>query len=359
MNNLKKVCIFLLILIANNSCNIHDDKRNEKLPIIRFDRNSFPTVTILEAEEIDFDAPLNPATFEIISDSLIIAHNWTGNPYYMELYNINDKQPVMNFAKRGRGPNEYLSAYISYKTHLDDSFILFDIHTNRASLYSIDSLMLLGEKYTPERIKIPHFIGNDIAQLDSSTFLIFNKYFVNDKKYSNNIDKCLFAFDKHEDIDYSVISDGFKYFTHNVTDGFIAVSPSHDKVWVFYQKENRIEVFNKLLEPVKTLIGPETFEPDYYIREGTNNHISFKISTRTYWRSFYNNDHIYVIYIGEYDKKQEQPRNIFKFNWNGDLLHRYQLDRNLYTIYVDTQEEYIIGTEYIPGHYPKLIKYKL
>ena len=265
----------------------------------------------------------------------------------------------MKFAKRGRGPNEYLSAFISYKTYLDESFILFDIHSNRASLYSIDSLLLLGENYTPKSIKIPHFTGNDIAQLDSTNFLVFNKYFVNNKKFSNKIEKCLFEFNIYEDIDYKRISDSYKYFTHNVTDGFIAVSPSYDKVWVFYQKENRIEIFNKLLQPFKTLIGPDNFEPEYYIRDVGRNQVSLKSGIRTYWRCFYNHNYIYVIYIGEHGKKKERPNEIFKFSWNGDLIQRYQLDRNLYTIYVDPKEEFIIGTEYIPKHYPKLLRFNL
>lgn len=155
------------------------------------------------------------------------------------------------------------------------------------------------------------------------------------------------------------MSENIKFFTHNVTDGFIAVHPTEDIIWLIYQDENRIEIYSKNLELIKTLIGPNDFKPEYEIREGDGIQVSYKVSTRTYWLCFHNTNHIYVIYYGECDGLQNQPVNLLKFTWDGTPIQRFELDRNLYTIYVDPDEEYAYGTEVKQGDSPKLIRYNI
>jgi hypothetical protein len=48
-----------------------------------------------------------------------------------------------------------------------------------------------------------------------------------------------------------------------------------------------------------------------------------------------------------------------KFAWDGTPIQRFELDRNLYTVYVDPEEKYVYGTEDIEGDLPKLIRYKI
>jgi len=349
-----------LILIILNSCSIFENKPDDEIIEITFDRSSFPNATMLTAEVIDFNEPLNPMAFDIIYDTLILSRNRQGDPYYLELYNMKNNELVMRFAKRGRGPNEYLSAYYSNKTSIDSSFFLLDLTQNRASKFDIDSLLQFGENYQPYWFEIPYFAGIDVAMLDSSTALIFNKFYINNDEYSNNLNNPIFAFNIFEDTDFSEIGEDYEFFTFNVSDSYIAVSPNKETIWVLYQKDNRIDIFNKDLKRIKTLYGPEEFSPEYYLRDGLDgNHVSMKKRTRTFWRCFYTSDYIYVIYIGEYDREQMRPRDIYKFAWNGSLLHRYQLDRDLNTIYIDSNKEYIYGTAVKSGEYPELVRYKI
>jgi len=355
MNSLKTILNLILVLIIFNAC-----KEEDEVTVVYFDRSSFPFSTELTAEEIDFTEPLNPMLFEIIYDTLILVDNWNAKPYYMELYDKKNYNLIMEFAKRGRGPYEYLSAYMSYKSRLDSSFFLLDATRNTATKYNIDSLLQLGENYRPNRFELPPFRSTDIAMLDSATALVYNRFYLNDDRFSNNLNTPLFDFNIFEDIDFSAVMDDYNYFTLNASNGYLAVSPIKNKIWVLYHHENRIDIYNKQFEHVKTLLGPEEFSPEYYLRDGLDgNHVTMKKRTRTFWRCFYTNNHIFVIYIGEYNREQEKPRDIYKFSWDGELIHRYILDMDLNTIYLDSNEEYIYGTAVKRGHYPKLIKYKI
>lgn len=350
---LKKYLYFSIILLAS----LYNFGCKETTKEVKYQLDDIPC-TSLAAEDLNFKAGNNPMLYKVINDSLVLVSNWTGTPFYLELYNLRDNSLVTQFFKRGNGPNESLSCYVSFKSNTSQLHT-FDIIKRQGAIYSIDSILKYGNRYHPPKFNVPTFIGNDIATLDTSTILIFNKYHVTDKQYSNNVFP-IFSYNIEADkTDFEFMSENIKFFTHNVTDGFIAVHPIDDIIWLIYQDENRIEVYNKNLELIKALIGPKEFKPEYEIREGYGTEVSYKVSTRTYWHCFYNTNHIYILYFGECSGLEKQPVNLLKFAWDGTPIQRFELDRNLYTVYVDPEEKYVYGTEYIQGDLPKLIKYKI
>lgn len=58
--------------------------------------------------------------------------------------------------------------------------------------------------------------------------------------------------------------------------------------------------------------------------------------------------HIYLVYEGTngtpYQTMDLPPVEVFKFDWEGNLLSTYQLDKYIYTISVDSSEKYLYGT---------------
>jgi hypothetical protein len=328
-------------------------KNNER----KFHIGNIPC-TSLQAEDLSFVKGDYPMLYNMVNDSLILVRNWNGKPYYLELHNIKSNTLLAKFIKRGNGPNEFLSCYVSFKSNTNQ-LLVFDIHKRVGATYNIDSVLKHGDFYNPCQFNIPTYLGNDIEMLNPSNILIFNKYYLTNKQFSNNVSPIYsYSFNADEQ-DFKAMYENTKYFTHNVTDAFIAVHPTDDLIWVIYQHENRIEIYNRKLELQKTLLGPKDFEPEYEIREDDGIEVSFKVRTRTFWYCFYNNNHIYILYIGECSGFPKEPVNLLKFTWDGTPTQRYELDRNLYTVYVDKEENYVYGTEVIQGDSPKFIKYKI
>lgn len=330
-----------------------------------FNRLSFDSISNLNAEIIDFDTPLNPMVFNIIHDSIILVQNWEGRPYFLSLYDMKSKKLIFEFIKRGRGPNEWLSASATHKSNYDNGFVLRDIHTNEAAHFDIDSLLLLGNSYSPKRFHVPDFAKGDIIILDSCKRLCFNLYHMGkNRSLSNSTESCLYPFDicnNQQSFDEEI--EKHKYFTYNVTGGFIALSPDKSRIIVFYKHLNLIEIFNENFDLIKRLNGPMTFNPELEIRDYEFNAVSFKKRTYTYGQCFYTFKSIYVIYKGLDGLKKNMPTEVFKLDWEGNLLHRYilsaEFDIELQNLCIDSKEEYLYGTVSNWKEYPQLVKFKL
>ena len=143
--------------------------------------------------------------------------------------------------------------------------------------------------------------------------------------------------------------------------------PKEENVVLAYHYEDKIEIFDKELKLIKKLNGPDGIKPAYKVKE------DYSIATepgkyhRSYYSAFVGKDAIYLFYVGfngvSYDEPIGFPVEVFKISWSGELLHRYQLDRFLGYMTIDSSEEYLYGTDfgYANSHNdnPLLVRYKL
>lgn len=347
--------------ILLHACSFSDN--DEFVEEVNFTRKSFDSISNVNMEVLSFDKPLDPALFYVIKDSLILVRNWQARPYYLAFYNMKNKELMFEFVKRGRGPNEWLSASVSYNSNFDNGFVLRDIHTNEAAIFNIDSLLMFKASYSPQRYKIPDFTKGDIVVIDSCDWLCFNLYHTGFMNFRNKVKSCLYPINvcNNQDFDDEIREN--KYFTHNVAGGFIAVSPDKSRILVFYEHLNMIEVFNNNIELIKRLRGPEAFKPELKIIDIETNFVGFDKRTQTFGHCFYNQKFIYVIYKGIDGLEKKMPTEVFKLNWNGDFLHRYILsdgnDIELQNLFIDLKDEYLYGTVSDSKNYPQLVRFKL
>ena len=178
---LKKYFYYFIILLAS----LYNFGCKETTKEVKYLLESVPNSS-LAAEVLKFKEGNNPMLYNVINDSLVLVENWSGKPFYLELFNLNRNSLVTKFVRRGNGPNEFLSCYVSFKSNTNQLHV-FDIVKRQGAIYNIDSLLKYGDQYHPPKFNVPSFIGNDIATLDTSTILIFNKYYVTNKQYSNNV----------------------------------------------------------------------------------------------------------------------------------------------------------------------------
>lgn len=365
MNHVKyrfHVILVCLLVLFGLICCQTSEKYTSDPTTVYFEQQEFNRITTLDKFSlVDFTVPEKPMLFHIIHDTILLVRNWTGDPFFLELYDIRNKKKLTSFLRRGRGPGEWLSAGLTVKSNLYNYITVFDIHRRVAANFYIDSILEYGDLYQPELFNVPDFAGNDIAFLQENDAIIFNKYHINDKRFSNKTTKSLFHFSLLGDQrnEFIVEKERHKNFTLNVSGGFIAQSPDFDKIFVFYQFENRIDLYDQELRLTTVFLGPKENELEYYFKDMGYNHVSFKYSVNTFSNIYYTSDNIYAIYNGW----GRNSSHIMKISWEGALLDYFIIpdEFNMYvrSIYVDEKSGILYGSVSDNDAYPEIVKFNI
>lgn len=158
----------------------------------------------------------------------------------------------------------------------------------------------------------------------------------------------------------------YDYFVADVNGGNLF--KVGNTVWLADMHKDQITLYDKSLNIIKTLNGPDGYNIEY---ESKTSNISMPFvvfksekyySSYKYWTQ--TDKHIYIIYehlTGEsFNPEQLKPIEIFKFDLEGKPIACFQLDNYAYHISVDKKEENLYAT--IRNSYKepaKFVKYKL
>ncbi len=359
---MKKVLLIILLTSLFYGCFIHNDDK-KLVEIKKIDRVDFPDSVKVKGEEFLQFSNKFPISFTVLRDTLVLTNN-RPDSFYFSIYNIQTAEKIIDFARRGKGPNEFLAGKLipgaSNFSNLENIYVI-DIVRDRGAEYNLDSLLLKPQIYNPNLFDLSDGVFQ-FSKLDSSRYICYNSYYFQNKKYTNNTTELL-LYNVNEEQNNSV---KWKYFTLNVSQGLILISPVNNKIIVPHLFEDKINIYSKNLELIKTLIGPDMFNPEYRLRpELGGNHISFKRgkSYLTYRSACHTNNSVYMVYVGRNYLNTidifSKPSEIFKFNWDGKLIKRYILDKYVYRISVSSDEKYLYGTAYNSDKTPILVRYKL
>ncbi len=327
--------------------------------VTHFTRNDFPIKTKLTSEEILFKESLLPLEYTILRDTLLLVTNWDASSNFLDLYNMNTREKIVSLTYFGRGPNELLSCKVIHRDPNEDFFYAFDMVAKTVTKYNIDSVLTMGKHYNPNYIKLPHFT-KDLAfesdsilavYNDSYTFGLYNKTpspFVKLKLHNGQLQN------------YEEPS--IKYFSTNISGGYLLTN--REKIVVAYHYTDRIDFFNGE-ELCKSMIGPDKIIPELQFDTNNSNELAFKKGM--YYRSYYpvahTDNYIYLSYIGLNQPDAlsiEKPIEVFKIDWEGNLIALFELDKFIYNISISKDERYIYGTAAEKfGDYPQLVRYKI
>lgn len=341
----RAVCFFLSSLILTAifyGCNNSDY-------LEKFTREDFINKSVLEHEVIKIvsSKPINPRKLIVVRDSILLIQNKKPTDYCIQLYNIKSQKIIGSIAPKGKGPNEFLKVDVLYK-HNDNYFLVRDKAMWRISRYNIDSVLQLGSDYVPIHYRGSNY-AKEITDFDEHNFIYFNNRFIPEKEFSNENIKMLY---KKKKIDYKQEDNEefvWKNYPSNVTGGYIYTSEFKDSIFVSHLHRDRIDICNKNLDIVKTLIGPDNYKPKY-VRARSKWELILHADNR-YWRAyregFYTEDAIYLLYDGAngvyYDNLELNSSEVFKISWTGELLHHYILDCFVSIITIDSEKKYIYG----------------
>jgi hypothetical protein len=344
------------ILLILSSCG---SKENNFEKIVLNENNLMEPI-LLVGENIDVDCSIIPVEYYVLNDSILLYKNFSQNPNFFGLYNLLSRKKIVEFAGRGKGPNELLSAQFMincFNFSRSENIDVYDLVRKQYLSYNIDSL--LNNHLIPvKQISLPDYIV-DFSIIDDTTYVYYNRYYLNDSKIKNNVRKVLIF--NPNDTDNEI---EWKYFSPNVSAAYVLVSPNKDKVFIADYFKDQVDIYDNNLKLIKCIVGPDFVTPQYQIE--SDNMVGFlnKKRYRGYYPLCFTENHIYALYVGysgdnNFELLKNKQQQIFKFNWDGVLLQRFILDRYVFSLTINGNENILYSSYYDQNGEVKLAKYIL
>ncbi len=331
------ICLSILLLGCEND--------NKSHITTLFDRNDFlETVSLNSPQKIELEEALNPYYCYLVKDSLVILSNRDDvQKYKAGLYSLNSGKLIREFGHKGNGPKEFIDFTLDIRRNDADVFYVEDVIQNKYWICSLDSLVKNKEYQLKE-----FTYSRDVIRLCpmNDEYIGYNSWYTKENKYTNNVKKLQ---------SYVMVSGpkgriatGYDYFVANVTGGYVFTNPTKKNIWVADFFEGKIDIYNDSLQLIKILVGPDEFNHQYkLIEEDGFKYVYFAKGTsyRGYLCYTLTQDHVYLVYEGTngtpYRMEDLKNVEIFKLDWNGNLLCNYQLNKHAIAISVDSGEKYL------------------
>ena len=354
----RTLTIVWIFALLNTSCNQKDDT-------LTFDRNDFKSHRYIKSDTIDFQGVLNPSSFHILRDSLILSiDKKSSEGHFIYVHNLKNGELLATAGSKGLGPGELLSCRVQLSGEQENIYV-FDYLTQKYSKWSIDSLLKNGIHYKPD----VHKLNSDVEQIffiDDSLVLGYNTLFIENEEYSNGLQE-IHKIQLPISENFKLSDGNEKYFPSNVNGAFIFASKEKNRIVLadFYKDQLKILDYTNL-EIIDQKTGPDLILPDYYSKDGRA--ISFMpgLYYRAYYPSIQTREHIYLLYTGIKPKKSgmapidSKPVEIFKIDWDGNLLSRFTTNTFLTNISINQNETTLYGTTWDnEGNPPKLVQFEI
>lgn len=314
----------------------------------------------------------DPTAFYLIKDTIVLVNNQQHSSHLIEFYSLKTGSCILQLAEKGSGPEDFVSCNCYSFSNLQSSFYIQDDNTHTFYSISIDETLKRKKLYINNKFRYNPEIHpyTTIFPINETCYLGYNMWHLDDSIYNNNVP----AFKKYqvekENLDHNNFTPDlqkYKYFVADVNGGNILMLPNK-KICLLDMHKDKITFYNDSLSITKTIIGPDNFDIKYnekatnipmpfIVFKNDKNYSSYKSWTLT-------KNHIYIIYEGlngkEFDPDNLLPVEIFKFDFEGNPICAYKLDRYVYHISIDSQDQYLYATTRKSYKEPaEFIKYKL
>lgn len=346
MKTISKLPVFILLLLF--SC------RQEKgIETVCLTRETLKNKTVVLGNPVEIplnidEATCNAGAFYLLKDSLILAQNSPANSSLIDLYSLKDHNRMAQLVLKGRGPDELIQCTAIIISGASDIFHISD----GSSLYTVNTDSILCNKrirpvssfrYRHEDLH-PY---TNVCPIDSSVYVGYNMWYIDDPAYNNHQipELSRFSYDPKRNLSRGK-NDAFP---GPVNGASLFIDPGTNRIWLADWHKDRIKICDTSLNPIKQIIGPDHLNPEYTTFDNPALQMIIfpeDLVYRAYSGFTFTQKHVYIIYEGvkdvkarDFEKNKLPPVEIFKFNWDGDLVCNYQLDRYITTISVSKDEK--------------------
>lgn len=291
---------------------------------------------ISEYEKIELpEEECMASCFYVYNDTtLIIFHN-NPDPYWVSIMNLNTKEIIANFLKKGSGPNEMIYCY----SNLRNNRLLIDDHSlKKMVIFNIDSIELLGQSYNPHMYWLSNDYYKSFDILTDTSFIFYNSWYLDNCgiEITKNIPE-LIVTNANANYKYEPPLDAL--LVNQVNGADILANIQDKSVCLAYYCKPQFSFLNTDLDTIKIVWGPEPMEKYEYVDRGKLGGLFPALHNEYTIRSFCSDNYIFVGNARLHnitkekikEKRSHNQPEIFKFDWKGNLHARYQVS-NFYEL---------------------------
>ncbi|MGP1436298.1 MAG: BF3164 family lipoprotein [Phocaeicola sp.] len=356
MKNFIHFCL-LLICLALVCCTPSIEKRN----VINIGQEVITSAKVLKEEPLAFIDSLKDAKLcYVYKDSILIVLNkGLDSEHLVDFYNLNSGQSIAKLYHLGNGADGLLSTEAIVNRNL---LILNDSIMSQVAALNIDSI-LNNSKYIVHPIQYSK-IGVRKAAPFYDNMLVENPDYFHNKDMRINQGESRFLIMKPGD-NYTM-DRSYKYYVKNLSiNGQILVN--EDKARVIYGQlyDSQLEIYNSELQLIRSVVGPVNIAPKYNFKgdEGFYR-IIFKFPIPyAYLNCTADNEYIYMVYTGAKVKEgmtvNDLPNWILKFDWDGNYISSYKINRSIQSLTKSVQDESAFYATILTNGRPELVKLSL
>lgn len=326
---------------------------------INIERNVFfeedlPKPVDLKGHKHSFPEILNPKVIHFKEDYLIIGERKSINNNKIHIIDIENKKHIQSKGMDGLGPGETTVVSMIEDKGEDGKFWTFDperIIFSKFDLY--DSI-----KTAEEQVRSPQtaFFVTDMTWASDSSLLVnlvdgWTKYLELTiggdtlKSFGNWADMIkgreLPDGMKEKDLNANLVS--------NIHQGVIRGNKSKSRFIKVGIDIDFIDIIDLNKEKIQTLYGPVDEIPDFEVTYSMGYQMpgmNLQTLTSKYIDAFAGEDSFFVLYLGKSYRNISDFDNlnrIFELDYEGNILHQYQLDYPLFGFTVDETSRKIYG----------------
>ena len=363
MKNKYLYFVFAALLVA---CNTNENNSNK---IVYLSKDDLPPLQQLEYEKIDLPEEVcwGYLSYHVYHDSLLIIKHNIPKLHYLTAIDLNTKEIIGQFITKGNGPGEVNG--LSTQSLRKNLLFSYDPNSSNFIVFNMDSLWLHKQAYKPQIIRLSQQIitPNHNFDLLSDTSYVFNNewYLENCENPANANAPELLKFGLDGKITYEIPDDVWNVSALNTSS--LATDLERKRIFIAYNQKPEFKLLNlnfdtiqiikgtdPVEKPVYKLFGvkgiPQIMMPDFYSFYG-----QIVLSTENY--VFVSMSKIRNIARLELEKAN-RTEELYKFDWNGNLLARYQFDQNSVAGYSESSNTLYVKIKNEDGEFD-LFKAKL
>lgn len=344
--------LFLLTLSAAffASCG-HNAKQSGNIVSYLTDDN-LPPLQQIEFEKVDLPEDVSIASENFVYHDSILISQQDNRAFTHKIWftNLNSGETIGKFLRSGRGPGEVLGCYPRL---LQNRLICFDPGKKQLIVFDIDSVVAKGEAYNPKIM----VVDADVNEFDilSDTSLVFQNCY--------HLAGC--GNPANENIPELLVTDkdgktGFKlpegaYSVSNSSHKRVVTNIKKDRVVMVYGYKPQFTFLDTKFDTIKIIYGPDKLEKVKYRMISNNVLLPEAGQKRSYTNSvvttenyllvnvtrgkensypvpFEMDENQYVSALNQYNANPENHPEIFKFDWDGNLIARYKQSPGSYRV---------------------------
>ena len=338
------ISLLILLLLSCENDNMKDIGAFKNIKM--FTDDNFTKENLFSKYQCNLSYKINDI---IVKDNLVIVCTKNKEKPISVLDKIGLKK-ITDGGSYGNGPGEQLYFYNFSNIPNSSKFWVSDIITKRITRYDINSLLSDTNYYPKKQL-----------HLDKKGHSIYSPIVIGNKIIGPSMDGlnrlCMY------DIEGNLISTGGIFplkRDDNVSDEINANAYygrfdalKNDKNDILLVKINMfspiVEFYDEKGNERITLVGPEQFTPKYSIGNAGGGNLAFAPDKEIRIANsdvFLSNSYVYTLYSGKKEGKDSPAvycNIVYQFDWKGNCVNKYILDKEIICFYVDEKSKLIFG----------------